>query len=79
MCTVPTAYVRITPLHPTVAAEFEIRRSVLADEPNPFVWVRGAAAGQADTLPECEKAALAYLRSLPATPRLAQLAALLHS
>ena len=79
MCIVPKAYVLITPLHPTVAAEFQIRRSIVADEPNPFVWVCGAAAGQADTLPECEKAALAHLRSLPATPRLAQLAALLHS
>ncbi len=66
MCHVPAVYTRITPLHPTVAAEFEIRRSIVAGEPNPFVWVRGGAAGQADTLPECEKAALAHLRSLPA-------------
>jgi len=66
MCHVPAIYTRITPLHPTVAAEFEIRRSIVAGEPNPFVWVRGAAAGQADTLRECEKAALMHLRSLPA-------------
>lgn len=79
MCVVPIIFVRITPIHPTVAAEFEIRRSVVADAPNPFVWVRGDAAGQADTLPECERAALAHLRSLPATPRLAQLATLLQS
>lgn len=65
MCHVPAVYTRITPLHPTVAAEFEIRRSIVAGEPNPFVWVRGGAAGEADTLPACEKAALAYLRSLP--------------
>lgn len=71
---IPSIYIRITPVHPTVAAEFEIRRSVVADEPNPFVWVRGNAAGKADTLPACEKAALAYLRSLPATKRLAELA-----
>lgn len=79
MCIKPLIYVQITPLHPTVAAEFEIRRSVVADEPNPFVWVRGNAAGQADTLPACEKAALAYLRSQPATPRLAELAAAHHA
>lgn len=68
MCVVPTVFTRITPLHPTVAAEFEIRRSIVADEPSPFVWVRGAAAGAAATLPECEKAALTHLRSLPARP-----------
>jgi hypothetical protein len=66
MCHVPEVYTRITPLHPTVAAEFEIRRSIVAGERNPFVWVRGGAAGEADSLPECEKAALVHLRSLPA-------------
>jgi hypothetical protein len=66
MCHVPAVYTRITPLHPTVAAEFEIRRSIVVGEPNPFVWMRGGAAGEADTLPACEKAALAHLRSLPA-------------
>jgi hypothetical protein len=65
MCNVPTVFTRIAPLHPTVAAEFEIRRSIAAGEPNPFVRVRGSAAGQAETLPQCEKAALAHLRSLP--------------
>lgn len=66
MCHVPAVYTRITPLHPTVAAEFEIRRSIVAGEPNPFVWMRGGVAGQADTLPACEKVAHEHLRSLPA-------------
>lgn len=66
MCHVPAVYSRIAPLHPTVAAEFEIRRSIATGEQNPFVWVRGGAAGQAHTLPDCEKAALMYLRALPA-------------
>ena len=68
----PTAFTRIAPLHPTVAAEFEIRRSALLADANverPYVWIRGGVVGDGcATVAECEKSALAYLRSLPARP-----------
>jgi hypothetical protein len=65
----PTSYQNIKPIHPTVAAEFDVRRSAIAGDDQSFVWVRGDVAGAGcATLGECEKAALAYLRSLPVRP-----------
>jgi hypothetical protein len=57
------------PVHPTVAAEFVVRRSAVAGDPLPFAWVRGGVVGAGwASLGECEKSALAYLRSLPVRP-----------
>lgn len=65
----PKSYQKMKPIHPTVAAEFEVRNAGIPGDPLPFVWVRGAAVGAGSaTLAECEKDALRHLRSLPVRP-----------
>lgn len=58
----------VTPVHPTVAAEFQIRAArALGGDGERFYWLRGDCAGDdVQSLAECEKAALAHLRALPA-------------
>lgn len=57
----------VKPLHPTVAAEFEMFSApALNGGKTLYFWLRGDAASEDCTSQaECEKSALAHLRSLP--------------
>lgn len=58
-----------TPKHPTVRAEFRLLSAMLPGGPG-YWWEYPAGRAKSDgffeTQEECEKAALRYLRSLPA-------------
>lgn len=62
---------RAKPLHPTVAAEFDVFviRRAAGSTPEDFWWRRGEHTGDVKpSLVECEKDALRHLRALPARP-----------